>query len=52
MPEYFIFFRLDGRVIVFQYINSYSNFNTSFHKELDNDLNKLQALVGNDKLCS
>ena len=43
MREYFIFFTLDGRVIVFPYVNSYSNFNTSFHKEQDNTPNANMA---------
>ena len=52
MSRYFLSFRLDGRVIVFPYVNSFSDFDTTLRKERDQDLNNLRALVANNKVRS
>ena len=52
MSRYFLSFRLDGRVIVFPDVNSFSDVDTTLRKERDQDLNKLRALVANNKVRS
>lgn len=52
MSRYFLSFRLDGRVIVFPYVNSFSDFDTTLRKERDQDLNNLRALVATNKVRS